>query len=89
MATAQLINTGNEYEIADDRNSEIPTWPVQDQGAHWHSSEFEGQRVVYDCARVEFGFLANIMSDEEVAALDLDDLPSEVYSVGLDFYRAV
>lgn len=43
----QLIWTGDCYEVADERNSELPEWPVQDEGARWHYEEFNGQRAVY------------------------------------------
>lgn len=89
MTTTQLIYVCGRCEVADSSNSEVPEWPVQDQGAHWHYSRFDGQRVAYDRAQVEFGFLATPMAAEEVAALDMDDLPSDVYIVGDDFFRAI
>lgn len=89
MTTTQLIYVCDRCEIADSSNSETPEWPVQDQGAHWNYSKFDGQRVAYDRARIEFGFLANLMSAEEVSTLDMDDLPSDIYVVGSDFYKSV
>lgn len=87
--TTQLIYGCDRHEIADSSNSETPEWPVQDQGAHWHYSQFDGQRVAYDRGRVEFGFLAKRMSDDEISDLDMDDLPSDVYVVGNDFYKSI
>ena len=43
----QIIWTGNEYEIANLRNSKQPSWPVQDQGGRWHNEKFDGQRVCF------------------------------------------
>lgn len=88
MNATQLIYVCDRCEIADSSNSEVPEWPVQDQGAHWHYSQFDGQRVAYDRARVEFGFLANRMSADDISALDMDNLPSDVYVVGNDFYKS-
>ena len=52
----QLVWICDSHEVADERNSEIPQWPVQDEGGRWHHEQFPGQRVVYDHARVDFGF---------------------------------
>lgn len=86
--TTQLIFICDHHEVADSDNSEIPNWPIQDQGGHWNHSQFDGQRVAYDRAHVEFGFLATPMPPEEVAALDMDDLPGDVYIADGNFYRA-
>ena len=88
----QLIWTGNEYEIASDANSELPVWPVQDEGGRWHQKQFAGQRVAYDRQRASFGFRVKKLTDEEVKKLDLDDLPDNVFAVqngtqGFVFYR--
>lgn len=65
--TTQIIwNGSNAYVEADSRNSEIPTWPVQDQGGRWHHEEFDGQRVVFDRAKVYFGFEAVEVAKTEV-----------------------
>lgn len=89
MNTTQIIYVCDRCEIADSSNSETPEWPVQDQSGRWNHSKFDGQRATYDRARVEFGFLANRMSTAEVSGLDMDDLPSDVYVVGNDFYKAI
>jgi hypothetical protein len=79
MPTEQLIFIADHHEVADQFNSEIPDWPVQDMGGRWHHQQFDGQRVAYTPRSVEFGFLARRMSANEVARLDMDDLPSHVY----------
>ena len=61
----QIIYTGNQYEAADRSNSELPEWPVQDSGAHWHHEEFEGQRVIYRGGDVFFGFMAECIGETE------------------------
>ena len=53
----QLIFVNDQYEIADENNSEIPEWPVQSADGRWQYPEFEGQRVSYDRQKVEFSFL--------------------------------
>ena len=88
MNATQIIFVCDRSEIADNSNSETPAWPVQDQSGRWNYEQFPGQRVTFKGDRVEFGFLANQMPAEEVAGLDMDDLPSDVYIVGRDFYRA-
>lgn len=76
----QIIWTGNEYELADPGNSEVPAdWPVQDAGAHWHDQEFDGQRVVFRGSNVHFGFLAEELPESEVqhdadGSINLNDL---------------
>ena len=62
----QIIWTGNSYEETDFGNSDIPEWPVQDAGAHWHYEQFEGQRVHFTRSNVYFGFMAQFigMADE-------------------------
>ena len=89
MSVTQLIRICGSYEIANDSNSEVPDWPVQDQGARWHNSKFAEQRVAYDRARVEFGFLAEPISAKDAATLDIDDLPDDVYVIGSNFYRSI
>ena len=79
---AQLIWTGNEYEIATTDNSEIPSWPVQDEGGRWHRKEFVGQRVSYHQQTVWFGFKAKKLTAAQVSKLNLDNLPEDVYTVG-------
>jgi len=69
MTTQQIIWTGNEYEIADDRNSEIPDWPIQDAGARWHREEFPGQRVHFDRQNVYFGIAVEEISREKLKTL--------------------
>lgn len=80
MTTTQIIWTGNEYELADraDR-AEIPEWPVQDEGAHWHHKQFDGQCVCYRNETVHFGFEAEEIEESEVprdadGEMNLDDL---------------
>lgn len=87
--STQLIHIDNRCVIADDNNSEIPKWPVQDQGAHWHYSKFTGQRIAYNRTHVSFGFEARRMSVDEVATLNMSDLPSDVEVIGDVFYKAV
>ena len=87
--TTQIIFVCDRTEIADGNNSETPEWPVQDQGGHWNYEQFPGQRVTFSGPRVGFGFLASPMTADDVAGLDMDDLPSDVYIVGREFYRAV
>lgn len=75
----QVINTGNEFEVADRMNSESPEWPVQDQGGHWHYEQFEGQRVVFRGAGVFFGFECEEVAEEDVprdadGELNLNDM---------------
>lgn len=86
--TVQLIYVGDRIEIADADNSEVPEWPVQDQGGRWNYCQFEGQRVAYDRAHVTFGFLACPLNEDEVSALDMDDLPRDVCIAGGRFYRS-
>jgi hypothetical protein len=79
MTDAQLIWTGNEYEIADATNSDRPDWPVQDQGGRWHREQFPGQVVCFREAQVHFGFNAVAVADQEVpraadGELNLNDL---------------
>ncbi|MDD5385319.1 MAG: hypothetical protein PHG89_10625, partial [Gallionella sp.] len=62
----QIVCTGNEYEEADRSNSEAPEWPVQDEGAHWHHEQFNGQRVAYRTSHVHFGFMAEEIAEEDV-----------------------
>lgn len=89
MTAVQLIYVCDRFEIADSSNSETPEWPVQDQGGHWNYERFSGQRAAYNRACVEFGFIANPMTQEEITALDMEDLPSDVYIVGDDFFKAI
>ena len=57
--TTQLVWNGCDMDVvADERNSEVPAWPVQDEGGRWHYEQFKGQRVVFSGAHVHFGFLA-------------------------------
>jgi hypothetical protein len=67
----QIIYTGNEYEEADRSNSEVPEWPVQDNGAHWHHEQFDGQRVHFTRSDVHFGFEAEYIGD-------VDDISDDV-----------
>lgn len=71
----QLVWVCDRYELADDNNSEVPNWPVQDEGGHWHREEFPGQRVAYDRAHVNFG----IRVEPCDPPADLDDIPQGVY----------
>ena len=71
----QLVWICDSHEVADERNSEIPQWPVQDEGGRWHHEQFPGQRVVYDHARVDFGFQVKPCAAPD----DSDDIPSDVY----------
>jgi hypothetical protein len=89
MNATQLIYVCDRCEIADSSNSEVPEWPVQDSGGRWNYERFPGQRVAYSRAQVEFGFLANPMTDDEAASLDMDDLAGDVFVVGDDFFKAV
>lgn len=80
MTTTQIIFNGNGYEEAHgcDR-AKCPEWPVQDQGAHWHHEEFEGQMVVYRTSDVHFGFVAAEVPEQDVprdedGELNLNDL---------------
>jgi len=73
----QLIFVGDHYEIADSSNSEIPKWPVQDEGGHWHSRQFSGQRARFDRSHVDFGFQAIRINEKDIpidadGELDLD-----------------
>jgi hypothetical protein len=62
----QLIWNGvDAYVVADDRNSEAPSWPVDDNG-RWVYPAFTGQRVLFRKSSVFFGFLA-----EEIGMNDL------------------
>ena len=83
----QLIWAGDRYEEADASNSEIPSWPVQDEGGNWHYREFRGQRVAYIRSTVSFGFRCREMSEQAIAKLDMDDLPSDVYITNNSVYR--
>lgn len=85
----QLICISDNYEISESSNSEIPAWPIQDQAGRWHYSEFDGQRVAYDRARVEFGFLASRLSEDEINSLDMNDIPSGIFVAGADFYKSI
>ena len=77
--TTQIICTGNEYKIADSTNSELPIWPVQDEGGHWHYEQFAGQRCYFTQREVHFGFMATEVAEHDVPLdadgdLDLDEL---------------
>lgn len=78
--TTQIIFNGNEYaESCTCDRAERPEWPVQDQGAHWHHEEFDGQMVVYRTSEVYFGFMAEKVPEQDVprdedGEMDLDDL---------------
>lgn len=58
MATQLVWNGCDADVVADERNSEVPEWPVQDEGGRWHREQFKGQRVVFNGAHAHFGFLA-------------------------------
>lgn len=65
--TTQLVWNGCDSDVvADERNSEAPEWPVQDQGGRWHHEQFKGQRVVFTQRSVHFGFLATEVNKAEV-----------------------
>jgi len=67
IMTTQLVWNGCDMDVvADERNSEIPAWPVQDEGGRWHYEQFKGQRVVFSGAHVHFGFLAVEVDKAEV-----------------------
>lgn len=86
MATSeQLVRVCDHFEIADDSNSEVPEWPVQDEGARWHHEAFQGQRVAYDRAHVHFGIQVVPCAEPE----DMDDIPSDVYFANEKWWRAV
>lgn len=85
----QLIWTGDRHEEADSLNSEVPQWPVQDESARWNQREFRGQRVAYSRGDVWFGFRAKELSERAISKLNMDDLPSDVYSTWEGWYRAI
>lgn len=58
MKAVQLIYTGDRYEIASAKNSELPEWPVGDSALRWYHEEFPGQRVAYTPHKIYFGFCA-------------------------------
>lgn len=75
----QIIFTGDTYEEADRSNCEIPDWPVQDEGAHWHYEQFDGQCVKYKNQTVHFGFEAEEIPEKDVplnadGEMNLNDL---------------
>jgi len=80
----QLVWVCDTYEVADDRNSEVPEWPVQDAGGRWNHELFPGQRVAYDRANVNFGIQV-----EEIDDPQLEELPPDIYFDGSKFYREV
>jgi hypothetical protein len=74
MKKEQLIWNGSDsYVIADERNSEAPSWPVDDNG-RWVYPAFPEQRVLFHKSSVFFGFLAEEISMNEVP-LDEDGEP--------------
>jgi hypothetical protein len=75
----QLIYVCDALEIANDRNSKVPNWPVQDNSGRWNYEKFNGQRVAYSRANIYFGFMARKMDYDEVVNLNIDDLPQNVY----------
>lgn len=88
-STVQLIYIGNECKLADPQNSEIPDWPVEDQGGHWHRSAFVGQRAAFGQNSVEFGFLARLMDEKEVSGLNITNLPGDVFYADGQYYKQV
>jgi hypothetical protein len=87
--STQLVFVCDRHEVATDSNSEVPAWPVQDAGGHWHYEAFPGQRVAYTQRDVNFAVQVAAMPAAEVAALDMDDLPSDVYFTGSEWFREV
>lgn len=94
IKNTQIIWTGNEYEVADNSNSEIPEWPVQDSGARWHYKKFDGQRVHFNQEQVDFGFLAEEVPENEVPRdengfIDADHefFNGDIFIVGREVYR--
>lgn len=93
MQTTQIIQTGDQYEIADASNSEIPAWPVQGADARWHYEEFPGQVAHYNRQHVAFGFMAaeipasSIPLDED-GDLDFNGL-DDVYVCGDKFFKSI
>ena len=78
--TTQLIYDGLDYtEAANCALAELPNWPVQDSGAHWHHEQFAGQMAVFHTSEVHFGFLAAEVLEQDVprdkdGEMDLSDL---------------
>ena len=67
MVTTQIIYNGSEYEMASDcSRAELPEWPVQDSGAHWHHEQFDGQVAVFRAGEVHFGFMAEEVPEEDL-----------------------
>ena len=92
MAT-QIIQTGDDYEIANSSNSEIPEWPVQSADARWNYEAFPGQVVHYNRQNVAFGFMANeipasLIPLDEDGELDFNGL-DDVYVCGDKFYKSI